>query len=98
MINKFLVYRTLRIADKKPFDESKVKRDAKGGFARKAELGDVDDYLSKFGVRKGDAVKVFGLRKDYLLKHCKQCVRNGRWTMAERRFQVGGGCRKCSYI
>lgn len=38
-------------------------------------LADIDDHLSKTGIRKGDVVKVFGLRKDVLLSHAQNCMK-----------------------
>lgn len=38
-------------------------------------LADIDDHLAKSGIRKGDVVKVFGLRKDVLLTHAQNCMK-----------------------
>lgn len=38
-------------------------------------LADVDDHLAKVGIRKGDVVKAFGLRKDVLLSHAQNCMK-----------------------
>lgn len=48
-----------------------------GSVKSGASLTDVDEYLSKVGVKKGDVVKVFGLRKDVLLNHIENCLNAG---------------------
>ena len=40
-------------------------------------LSMVDDFLAGFGVRKGDVVKKFGLRKDVLLTHIQNALEQG---------------------
>ena len=48
-------------------------------------LADVDDHLAKVGIRKGDVVKAFGLRKDVLLSHAQNCMK----AQAEGNFWRG---------
>lgn len=48
-------------------------------------LADVDDHLAKVGIRKGDVVKAFGLRKDVLLSHAQNCMK----AQAEGKFWRG---------
>ena len=40
-------------------------------------LSMVDDFLAKADIRKGDVVKVFGLRKDVLLTHLQNALEQG---------------------
>ena len=48
-----------------------------GSVKSSASLTDVDEYLAQVGVKKGDVVKVFGLRKDVLLNHIQNCIDAG---------------------
>ena len=45
-----------------------------GSQKSSATLTDVDEYLAQVGIKKGDVVKVFGLRKDVLLSHIQNCI------------------------
>lgn len=43
-------------------------------------LADIDDHLAEVGIRKGDVVKAFGLRKDVLLTHLQNRLKDGdKW-------------------
>lgn len=41
-------------------------------------LADIDEHLASVNVRKGDVVKVFGLRKDVLLTHLQNRLKDGK--------------------
>lgn len=41
-------------------------------------LADIDEGLAEAGIRKGDVVKVFGLRKDVLLSHLQNRLKAGK--------------------
>lgn len=45
-----------------------------GSKKSKACITDIDEYLSEVGVRKGQVVDVFGLRKAVLLSHVEKCM------------------------
>lgn len=52
-------------------------------------LADIDDGLAEAGIRKGDVVKVFGLRKDVLLSHLQNRLKAGKdWKGVLKPEQV----------